>query len=190
MINEFDGTIALLDNSLIYYIICTDTDGNYSYINRNYARTFHYIDDNFVGKPYYITMHPDDRKTCEETSYKCMQHPDSTFPATIRKHNGSGGYIITQWEYKAMFNDEGVFTGMFCLGFDITELDKKKDTLKQIAFEQSHLVRAPLSNILGLINILHKMEMDESLKTMIDMLQESSRKLDAVIRQIVNKTYS
>lgn len=187
--NEFESTIRLLENSLIYYIICTDTEGNYSYINRNYARTFHYINENFVGEPYYITMHPDDRKTCEEVSHKCIQNPGSTFPATIRKHDGSGGYIITQWEYKAMFDSEHNFAGMFCLGFDITELDKKKDILKEIAFQQSHLVRAPLSNILGIINILHKMEMDESLKGMIDMLHESSRKLDGVIRQIVDKTY-
>ena len=65
MIN-FEDTINLLENSNFYYIITTGMDGNYSYVNTHYANTFGYVADNMAGKPYYITMHPDDTKVCEE----------------------------------------------------------------------------------------------------------------------------
>ena len=180
--------IELFAHSSFFYIICTSMDGNYSYVNDNYARSFDYIADNLVGMPYYITMHPDDMKVCEETAGKCFAQPGHAFPAAIRKHDGKDGYIITQWEYVAGFTETGEPEGIFCMGYDVTELDKKTERLKQIAFEQSHVVRKPLANILGIADIMSKMEMDESLHNLVDMMVESAEELDTVIREIVNKT--
>ncbi len=189
-------TKELLHDSNFYYIICTDNDGNYSYINNRYAKSFNYISTNLVGQPYYITMHPDDRKVCEEAGGKCYQYPGSLFPATIRKHNGSGGFIITQWEF-TLIVENGEPAGVFCLGYDITEyesakmenriiyedLENKKGLLETIAYEQSHTVRAPLANIIGLVSILKNMELDPNLHSIISMLQESSDRLDNVIKK-------
>lgn len=113
---------------------------------------FSYISDLIVGMPYEITMHPDDTKVCEEVAAQCFQYPEKMFAATIRKHDGKGGYVITQWEYKAMMKDDNKPEGIFCLGYDITryvdeqqlkaaefEIEKKKDILKQIAFQHVHL---------------------------------------------------
>ncbi len=186
---KFLPTIELFENSLFYYIICTSLDGNYSYVNRNYGRSFQYVADTLVGKPYHITMHPDDIKVCEETSAKCIAHPGSAFPATIRKHDGKGGYIITQWEFIAGFTEAGELEGIFCMGYDVTELDKKNEQLKTIAFQQSHLVRRPLANILGIAHILSKMEVDAGIYNLIDMMIQSAEELDAVIKNIVNETY-
>ena len=186
---EFLSTIKLFEHSLFYYIICTGMDGNYSYVNRNYARTFHYVGENLVGKPYYITMHPDDTKVCEETSIRCLQNPGRAFPATIRKHDEKGGYIITQWEFIAGFTEAGEPEGIFCMGYDITELDKKNEQLKTIAFQQSHVVRRPLANILGIAHILSKMETDAGIHNLVDMMTQSAEELDAVIKEIVDKTY-
>jgi len=121
----FLPTIELFAHSSFFYIICTGMDGNYSYVNDNYARSFDYIAHNLIGVPYYVTMHPDDMKVCEETAAKCFAHPGRAFPAAIRKHDGKGGYIITQWDYIAGFTETGEPDGIFCMGYDVTELDKK-----------------------------------------------------------------
>lgn len=65
-ISNFEPTKKLLHDSNFYYIICTDNEGKYSYINNHYANSFNYIHQNFVGQPFYITMHTDDIKVCEE----------------------------------------------------------------------------------------------------------------------------
>lgn len=184
----FSSTITLVEQSAFFYIICTGLDGNYSYVNTNYARTFGFVEQDLIGKPYYITMHPDDRRVCEEVSAKCIQQPDKLFPATIRKHDGQGGYIITQWEFKASFDDNGNFEGIFCMGYDITELDKSKDQLKQIAFQQSHVVRRPLANILGIAHILSKMEVDDAIKNLVEMMIQNATELDQSIKTMVTAT--
>ncbi len=110
--------------------------------------SFEHLHGKVVGMPYQLTMHPDDTKICEEVAAKCFANPNQMFPATIRKHDGKGGYVITQWEYKAMFTDNNEPKGVFCLGYDITkfvaeqmqlkeaetEIEKKSDILNKIAF--------------------------------------------------------
>jgi len=200
--NTFEETKALLNDSTFYYIICTNMEGRYTYINNHYKNKFEPIHGPIVGEPYQITMHSDDTKVCEEVAAKCFINPDQVYPATIRKHDGKGGYVITQWEYKALFDDNNQPAGMFCLGHDITqyvlqyeqlnsaqtELDRKKEILQEIAFNQSHVVRRPLANILGLTMILEKMEMDQNLRNICDMLIDSSKQLDDVVKATVAKT--
>ena len=204
MINQvFDlkATKTLLDNSSSYYIICTDTDGNYSYVNKHYARKFKATRENMVGEPFHVTMHPDDIKICEEVGAKCFEHPGKLFPATIRKHDGKGGYVVTQWEFTLMI-EEGEIVGVFCLGYDITEfvrakseietvtkdIEVKNELLDEIAFQQSHIVRAPLANIMGLVSLLKNLELGPNASSLITMLEESSNQLDDVVRGIVRKT--
>lgn len=200
---QFLQTIELFENSNFYYIITTNMAGTYSYVNSHYAKSFSYISDSMVGKPYQLTMHPDDTKVCEEVAALCFANPEKMFPATIRKHDGKGGFIITQWEYRAMFMENGEPDGIFCLGYDITkyvdeqqqlkraehEIEKRKDVLKEIAFQHSHLIRSPLSNILGLTAILAKMEVDTNVRNICSMIAESSMQLDNIVREVVEKSY-
>ena len=200
---QFEDIIKLLDRSNFYYIITTNMNGRYSYVNHHYASSFSYISDTIVGMPYQITMHPDDTKVCEEVAAQCFSNPTLMFPATIRKHDGKGGYVITQWEYKAMFTENGEPEGIFCLGYDITkyvdeqqllanaknEIEQRKDIMKEIAFQHSHLIRSPLSNILGLIAVLEKMDIDTNVRNICNMIMESSLQLDSIIREVVGKSY-
>ena len=197
---HFQETKELLDNSILFYIIATGMDGNYSFVNQHYAGEFSHIKNDFVGQPYHITMHPDDVKTCVEVAAKCFQNPGKLFPATIRKHDGKGGYVYTQWEYRAMFDEEHNPAGIFCLGYNITEyvsegnklrnaekeIEQKLDIIEKITFQQSHLIRSPLSNIIGLVSILDKTSMDNNNNNICDMIVDSATQLDEVIKNIID----
>lgn len=197
--NSFEQTKTLSDKSDLFYAIITIMDGTYSYVNQHYAKNFSHIKNNLIGQPYHITMHPDDKNTCIEVSTKCFENPGQLFPATIRKHDGKGGYVYTQWEYKAIFDDQKNPVGVFCLGYNISkyvaeelelqnvqeENEKKSAIIKKIIFQQSHLIRAPLSNIIGLSNIIDKTLLDSNTSNIFDMILESSNKLDEVIKEIV-----
>lgn len=69
-------------------------------------------------------------------------------------------------------------------------ISKNSETLREIAFDQSHLIRMPLSNILGIIQILDTIEIDNDTRQLISALQQSAVQLDDIIKKIVNKTYS
>jgi PAS domain S-box-containing protein len=68
------------------------------------------------------------------------------------------------------------------------ELDKKSQTLRQIAFDQSHLIRHPLTNILGLTKIIADLPVADDVKELVSMLKTSAEQLDTVITNIVYKT--
>ncbi|OYU54528.1 MAG: hypothetical protein CFE25_14580 [Chitinophagaceae bacterium BSSC1] len=81
---------------------------------------------------------------------------------------------------------------------DITEqkrnqlnLEKQNSQLKEIAWTQSHVVRAPLAKLIGLVKMFKKnMVSPEEEAKVIDYILKSASELDAVIHEITNKTIS
>lgn len=81
---------------------------------------------------------------------------------------------------------------------DITEhknatkkLQEHNDRLKEIAYLQSHEIRRPLSNIVGLselMNIYYEQKEYNHVGDVIKLLNHSTSELDNLIRHIVNKT--
>jgi hypothetical protein len=199
IMKHFEETKALLNDSALFYVVTTDMDGNYSYVNQNYANVFSHVNSNFVGEPCHITMHPDDINTCIEVGAKCFENPTKLFTATIRKHDGNNGYVYTQWEYKAMLDDDKKPVGIYCVGYNITkyiaeeldlknakeEIERSRTVLENIIFQQSHLILGPLSNIIGLTGLLDKTLLDSNTSNICDMILESSNQLDEVIRSII-----
>jgi PAS domain S-box-containing protein len=197
---SFEQTKLLLHNSSLYYMISVDMNSNYAYVNNRYHQSFDGLHGNLVGQHYSITMHPDDLEVCKRVSEQCFTYPDRVFPAIIRKHDGKGGYIITQWEYKAMFAEDHQPSGIFCIGNDITEfmqttmdLEQTKEslidaklTLAQIAYIQSHVVRKPIANMLGLTVILDAMDVPHDVKGVITMITDSAKEVDKAIQTMVN----
>jgi PAS domain S-box-containing protein len=112
-------------------MISVDMNSNYAYVNNRYHLAFNGLHGDLVGQHYSITMHTDDLDVCRRVSEQCFMYPDRVFPAIIRKHDGKGGYIITQWEYKAMFDDDHQPSGVFCIGNDITEFMQTTMALEQ-----------------------------------------------------------
>lgn len=70
----------------------------------------------------------------------------------------------------------------------LNEIENQNIKLRDIAWIQSHVVRAPLANILGLINIINDKEsiIDKELLT---HLNQSVNELEIIINDIVNKTH-
>lgn len=69
----------------------------------------------------------------------------------------------------------------------VTETKQTKETLQEVAFDQSHLVRAPLANILGLTSLLEDMDVSDEVRDMIAQLRTSATKLDKEIIKLTHK---
>jgi K+-sensing histidine kinase KdpD len=82
------------------------------------------------------------------------------------------------------------------LATDITErykhikaIEAQNEKLKQIAWTQSHEVRAPLTNIMGLIDVLSSVTLSADEKEEFSKyLMASANELDSVIKNIVKTT--
>ncbi|MCU0419265.1 MAG: hypothetical protein MUC38_06360 [Cyclobacteriaceae bacterium] len=63
------------------------------------------------------------------------------------------------------------------------QLRERNQRLQAYAYTNAHILRAPLSRILGLLNLMYKSEDPEEAKRIKQHLEESARELDQVIRQ-------
>nr|WP_294943757.1 hypothetical protein [uncultured Mucilaginibacter sp.] len=200
--NTVTETIRFLEGSNFYYSLIIGMDSRYIHVSPHYSRNFDALNGSLVGKEFSITLHPDDIKICREVGGKCFENPGKLLPATLRKHDGNGGFVVTQWEFQAVFDGEGLPYGIFCIGHNITEhvavsnrledamaeIEDKTGKLYDIGFMQSHVVRRPLANILGLANVLNNMEVDHNLTGITNMIVNSATELDNAIKSIVDKT--
>jgi PAS domain S-box-containing protein len=71
----------------------------------------------------------------------------------------------------------------------INEIETQNKNLQEIAWIQSHVVRAPLARIMGLIGLLKNTEQDEAEKEMLlEHIGKSAEEFDKVIWDIISKT--
>jgi DNA-binding NtrC family response regulator len=70
------------------------------------------------------------------------------------------------------------------------KLKLQNEKLFEIAFLQSHQVRGPIANVLGLINLFNHQNPNDPMNTeVIRRLQTTTEAFDKVIRQIIQKTH-
>ncbi|WP_129714853.1 histidine kinase dimerization/phospho-acceptor domain-containing protein [Pedobacter sp. SYP-B3415] len=192
---NFNGINRFLETSDFFYTIAVAMDSTYSYVSPNYDRNFAFQRGTLLGKDFFVTLHPDDIKICAEVGQQCFSDPSRLFPATLRKHDGQGGYVVTQWEMQACFDRDNQPAGIFCIGYNITEfvevqhrLDKASSQLDEIGFIQSHKVRKPLANILALSDLLSENSSSSEQAEFLKLLRQSAGELDQVIREISGKS--
>ena len=78
---------------------------------------------------------------------------------------------------------------------DVTEklkhlesLEKQNKILKEIAWMQSHVVRAPLARIMGFIQLINDASIIEEKTELLPYILDSANELDTVIKEIVTKS--
>jgi hypothetical protein len=184
-LSTFQYVTDLLKTSRTYYLVLVDHNGDYAYINDYFLDKYAGFYKNKTSRPSSAALHPDDHELAYQTSLKCLANPYESFQVTLRKLNGKGGYIITQWDFKTSLLADGTIEGIVGVGYDITDFESRQDhikfltsTLRDVAYKQSHLLRRPLANIIGLIDILDASETDDSAKLIIKMLKQSCTELN------------
>lgn len=64
------------------------------------------------------------------------------------------------------------------------ELESKNAALEEYAFINAHKLRSPVASILGLTNLMKKIEIHEEARVVMDLIHDSTEKLDSIVRSI------
>lgn len=182
-----------IPRSTVFSVVITDLEGRYLYVNDCFYNRFSWITKHFIGKPFANSVHPDDVEKCNAAAWECIQHPDKIVEVQVRKPlNHEGIHESTDWEFSLFKDLHGEPVGIFCLGYDITELRyfmhevvKKNLQLDHIAQSHSHEIRAPLTSIMALVELMQDEKSGEKNPEYLQMLQSKSQELDAVIHKVV-----
>ncbi len=192
---QYQQINQLLRDSSFFYTIAIGVDSAYCYVSNNYDTNFKLNYGTLLGKHFSVTLHPEDVAICEKLGGDCFANPGKLVPATLRKHDGKGGFVTTQWEMQAFFDEHEQPAGIFCIGFNISEyvstrsqLASAHTQLDTIGFVQSHVVRKPLANIIGLSQLIHEHIDNQNITQLCGMLKQSAEELDDAIKIISNAT--
>lgn len=91
---------------------------------------------------------------------------------------------------------QGIHTHWIAIGHDVTdrlryisEIEQRNHKLQEIAWMQSHVIRAPLARLMGLIDLIRNYQHSEiEQNELLDHVLVSAHALDEIIRDISSKT--
>jgi len=115
---------SILQQTHLYYVIRTDHEGNYTYVNNFFKERFSFLAKNgeFIGTSSLDSIAPEDHQICINVSLNCLQTPNVAYPVILRKPRGKDDFFWTQWEFMATYIDEQEEKlEIICVGYDITE---------------------------------------------------------------------
>ncbi len=98
--------------------------------------------------------------------------------------------------YYGVFDEQGELTGIVIASINITnrkeqeiQIQKQADSLREIAKIQSHEIRRPVANIMGLTDLIDlKDKSIQENEQILQYLKQSVHELDGLISRIVDKT--
>lgn len=165
-----------------------DFEGNYVMIT---AALKSVLDPRYVGKNAFELVHPDDKEQLRR-DFEKLKHTRRVKSAPYRFRVNENEYFWLETVGTNLMDDPAI-QGIVINSHDVTdtvnhikEIEHRNELLEEIAWVQSHLVRAPLARILGIIEILKNSKKD--LEELLPHLENSAVELDQVIMDITQKS--
>lgn len=196
-ISESNERFKILSKATVEIIIDWDINNKKVIWGEGFKTILGY-DINIMNKHLWAqNIHPNDRKrVLVELQEALLDSKKENFNAEFRflKANGEVAYM----QHRGVFirDENGKAVRAIGAMIDFTDtLEKMKkielqnQILKDIAWTQSHIVRAPLANLMGLIGLMkNNIKTGVSDKVLIGYISDSADRLDNIIHDIVNKT--
>ena len=144
-------------------------------------------------------VHPDDRLALNESLQKHLVD-NLPFHHECRIQRSDGKYIWILVSGHAQWNEDGKPLRVIGTVVDINELkeafskleeqnellEKTNDELDKFVYSTSHDLRAPLTSILGLINIVSKTDSADEIKSCLKMIEERVETMKSFIAEIID----
>jgi len=174
-----------------FAIVMLNDKGTVVQINKGFEEMFGFTERELSGKELNQFIVPDDRVSEGNdlnsliTSYKVIRIETSR----IRKDGVSLSVII----YGVPVHIDDTTIGIFGVYVDITEQKKIEEELKirnteldNFVYKVSHDLRAPLSSVLGLVNLARLPGNDDNLKEYLPLIGQKVMQLDHFISDVLS----
>lgn len=153
--------------------------------------------NNKFGDVWLSLIHPEDREKLAAKIHSCLQvdaecsfvveyrflKADNTYAQVIDR-----GTILRNEEKKAI-RIIGSMIDVTKENEILTEIKNQHAILREIAWTQSHVLRAPLAKMMSLLTLIRKkgITVDRQGKCLYDQIYTSAEDIDKIIREIVKK---
>lgn len=142
-------------------------------------------------------VHPEEISAVRSSLLDSIQDPhQNNWIGEYRLRKADGNYACVEGKGYILRDENKRGVQMIGVLRDLTErlnyiadIEKQNQKLLEIAWMQSHQVRAPLARIMGLVELVKNNPIDSESKQLLALLSSSANELDFVIKTISEKTH-
>lgn len=165
----------------------TDLNGKIEYVNPQFLKSTGFSYDEVIGANPNILKSGYTKKETYKAMWQAIKSGTNWHGEFLNKKKN--GHLF--WEeviITPIKNEDGEIINFLGIKNDISNKKKTDEKLRKIVWNQSHQVRGPLTDILGILNIL-KMDItgDEKI-TLMEQLETAAKQLDQVIHKVIDET--
>ena len=199
--------LEFLSNTIPNMIFAASPDGEVTFINQRYKDYFNYTDAIEVRNTREVFMA--DRESMRSCWMKCL-NSGRKLEREVRLHAAGKDPEWFLVRAEPFYNEEGNIESWFgsltsihkqkllqqanyssltnSLTIAHKTIDNNKRMFIKIAMDQSHMIRKPLANILGLLSLLNGKCITDEFRDMVNLLNVSAEELDRLIKEVVTNT--
>jgi len=203
--NSFERSLKQANSELQDYrraldecaiITITDSEGKITYVNDKFCKVSQYSREELLGQNHRIINSGYHGKEFFKTLWDTISQ-GNVWRGEVRNKAKDGTFHWVDATVVPFLKDDGLPYSYVAIRFDITnrkngelelgklnnELRQKYDQLMEISWLQSHVIRAPLARIMGLIPLMKEGKAEEK-ELIFDYMLQSAKDLDDVIKKI------
>ena len=130
-LQESEARYRGLYDSQTNYVVRTDLEGHYTYVNNKFIHDFGYQhEENALGRNSLESITDNHHQRAKEAAFACIQKPNQVFKVELDKPLADGTVVTTLWEFVCLTNQTGQPTEIQCMGIDITERIEAEKALR------------------------------------------------------------
>ena len=168
-------------------ILITDIDGNLQYANSYFYQHTGYTKEESIGQNLRFIQSGKTNLSIYEEMWNTIKSGSSWKGEFLNKKK-NGDLFWEEAIISPVKDANGNIKRFLSIKTDITTRKATIEKLRKIAWSQSHQVRGPLTDILGIINLM-KMEISSEEKNLLlSQLEIAAHGLDKAIHEIVDET--
>jgi PAS domain S-box-containing protein len=188
---QSDFYYSLLNKFSIVAI--TDKFGIIIYANENFCKISQYAKAELIGQNHRIVKSGYHPKSYYNDLWATISS-GQIWRGEICNKTKSGTYYWVDTFIIPETDELGEIKQFYSIRIDITsrkkqelEILRQKQELERIATMQSHQVRKPVANVIGLIGLLEEENLNDTNKKLLSLLKMCAAELEGCISDIVNK---
>lgn len=165
----------------------TDLNGKIEYVNQQFLTSTGFTYDEVIGANPNIVKSGYTKKETYKAMWQTIKSGNNWHGEFLNKKKN--GHLF--WEavtISPVRNEAGEIIHFLGIKNDISNQKKTAEKLRKIAWNQSHQVRGPLTDILGIINAIKLDITPEEKDTLINQLEVAAMNLDKAIHDVVDET--
>ena len=99
------------------YEVRLDTSGNLTHSNAGFLQNFGHSAKELYSNPFHMSFLPKDKHRLEKVLAECLTLPEEVHKLLVQKPiKGTGDYLLTEWEFQALKDKNGIISGIRGLG--------------------------------------------------------------------------